>query len=160
LVVRPSQEKKYTHQKKHQFSSFVHIALSIMETMRTSVHNTKGEIMKRIVAGLVGSVVFGLMISGAAFASGDERYEHGGYGYGSGYMYNDDVYEHGRARIALPSYGNVLPTAPAVVYPNANISSYPSAVRYNGHEAYEYSGRYGYNDDDRYEYRGGYREHD
>lgn len=110
--------------------------------------------MKRIVAGLVGGVVFGLMISGAAFASGDERYEHGGYGYGSGYMYNDDLYEHGRARIAMPSYGNVVPTAPV-----ANMSSYRPAVRYNGHESYEYSGRYGYHDDDRYEYREGYREH-
>ena len=115
--------------------------------------------MKRIIAGLVGGVVFGLMISGAAFASDDERYEHGGYGYGSGYMYNDDLYEHGRARIVMPSYGNVLPTAPAAVYPNTNISSYPSAVPYYGHEAYEYSGRYGYYDDDRYEYREGYRGH-
>lgn len=116
--------------------------------------------MKRIIAGLVGGVVFGLMISGAAFASGDERYEHGGYGYGSGYTYNDDSYEHGRARIALPSYGNVRRSAPATVYPNTNISSYRPAVRYNGHEENEYSGRYGYHDDDRYEYRRGYREHD
>lgn len=93
--------------------------------------------MKRIIAGLVGGVVFGLMISGAAFASDDERYEHG------------------RARIAMPSYGNAVPTAPV-----ANMSSYPPAVRYYGNEAYdEHSGRYGYHDDDRYEYREGYREH-
>ena len=114
--------------------------------------------MKRAMAGLIGGVVFGLMISGTAFASGgDEAYEHGGYGYG-GY-YNDDAYEYGRARMVMPppTYGNVVPTAPVAVYPRANV--YGAAVPYyGGHEAYEYSGRYGYGDDS-YEYRGGYWGH-
>ncbi len=115
--------------------------------------------MKRTMAGLIGGVVFGLMISGTAFASGDEAYEHGGYGYGGGYMYNDDAYEYGRARMVVPPpvYGNVVPTAPATVYPPANVS-YGAAVPYYGREAYEYSGRYGYGDDS-YEYRGGYWGH-
>ncbi|WP_417914568.1 hypothetical protein [Candidatus Electronema sp. JM] len=116
--------------------------------------------MKRTLAGLIGGVVFGLMISGSAFASGgDEAYEHGGYGYGGGYMYNDDAYEYGRARMIVPPpvYGNVVPTAPATVYPPANVS-YGAPVPYYGREAYEYSGRYGYGDDS-YEYRGGYWGH-
>ncbi len=99
-----------------------------------------------------------LSAAGAAHASGDEGYEGYEYGhrYGSGYGYNDDMYEYGRGRVAIPAYSNVVPT---VVYPPANISSYRSAVPYYGHEGYEYSGRYGYGDD-MYEYRGGYRWHD
>ena len=111
--------------------------------------------MKRIMAGLIGGVVFCLMISGSAFASGDEAYEHGGY-YG-GY-YNDDAYEYGRARMVVPPpiYGNVVSTIPSAVYPPTN---YRAAAPYYGHEGYEYSGGYGYYDDDRYEYRGGYYGH-
>ena len=112
--------------------------------------------MKRIMAGLIGGMVFGVMISGTAFASGDEGYE--GYEH-RGYRYNDDMYEYGRARIAMPTYGNVLPTAPVAVYSPTNVSNYRAAVPYYGHEGYEHSGRYGY-DDDRYEYRGGYYGHE
>ena len=108
--------------------------------------------MKRIMAGLIGGVVFGLMISGSAFASGDEAYEHGGY-YGS--YYNDDAYEYGRARMVVPPpiYGNVVSTIPSAVYPSANVSNYRTVV-----PAVPYYGGYGY-DDDRYEYRGGYYGH-
>lgn len=117
--------------------------------------------MKKIAA-VIGGALFVFIAFSSAQASDDEWYEHGGgYGYGNGYMYNDDMYEYGRARVIMPpTYGNVVPAAPATVYPPANVSNYRAAVPYYGHEAYEHSGGYGYYDDDSYKHRGGYwREH-
>ena len=113
--------------------------------------------MKRIAAGLIGGVVFGLMMVGAAAASKHERYEYDhGYAYGNGYGYvdNDDYYKH--RRVIVPSYNNVVPTVPTTpVYNNTNYGV--ATPYYNNHEAremYEHSGRYGYYDDD--SYRRGY----
>jgi hypothetical protein len=119
-------------------------------------HTKKGDLIMKRALTLLAVAAITLSITGAAQASGDEGYEYG-HRYGSGYGYNDDMYEYGRGRVSIPAYSNVVPT---VVYPPANISNYRSAVPYYGHEGYEYSGRYGYGDDDMYEYRGGYRGHE
>jgi hypothetical protein len=111
--------------------------------------------MKRITAGLIGGVVFGLMIVGSAHASSyeNERYEYrhnvypnSGYTYNnSGYRYdNDDRYE--RRIVVRPSYNN---STPGIVYPNTypNINVYPNSYPvsrpyYNHDGGYEHHERY------------------
>jgi hypothetical protein len=104
--------------------------------------------MKRILAGLIGGVAFGMMIVGSANASRyeNERHEYrnvypnSGYTYNnSGYRYdNDDRYE--RRVVVRPSYNS---STPGIVYnntyPNTTVypNSYPVSRPY-----YDHDGRY------------------
>jgi hypothetical protein len=102
--------------------------------------------MRRIAAGLIGGVVFGLMVVGSANASSYENERHE-YRYNvypnSGYRYyNDDRYEH--RVVVRPSYNrpNVV-SRPGTVYPNTYSNSYPVSMPYYGHDGgYERHERY------------------